>query len=165
MRLNTSNGSTTAAKDRQRLKAARLNAEVSLRSVAKRMKVPISTARAQEEGNCDLRLSDLCRWQGALQVPLAELLLEPPTAGLSEPVRQRACLVRLAKTANTLLKKCSPGANRRLASRMVDEVEELMPEAKEVGTWPEVGVRRTLDELGRAADEIPTGHWPVSPID
>jgi hypothetical protein len=127
------------------------------------MKVSITKARAQENGECDLRLSDLCRWQRALQVPLAELLSEPPAAGLSEPVRQRACLVRLAKTAKTLQKNNSLGSNHRLASRMVDELEELMPELKEIGTWPEVGTRRRLDELGRAADEIPTGHWPVSP--
>ena len=30
---------------------------------------------------------------------------------------------------------------------------------KEVGTWPDVGARRRLDELGRAADEIPTRPW------
>ena len=166
MRLNDANGPASATKCFHRLKSARLTAELSLRSVAKRMSVPIGTARAEEEGACDLRLSDLSRWQRVLQVPLSELLVEPTIAGLSEPVRQRACLIRLARTANTLLKKCSRGANRRLASRMVDEVEELMPGVKEIGTWQEVGVQRTLDELGRTADEIATGHWPLAaPID
>ncbi len=164
MRLKKANGSNAHLNNCHRLKTARLTAEMSLRSVARRMNVTMATARAEEEGNCNLCISDLYRWQRALQVPLTELL-EPPSTGLSEPVRQRACLVRLAKTAKTLLTKCSHGANHRLVSRMVDQLHELMPELREVGTWPE-GRPRPLDDLGRTADEILTSEWfSARPLD
>jgi transcriptional regulator with XRE-family HTH domain len=144
-----------------RLKAARLTAGVSLRAVARRMNVSVATARAEEEGRRELFISDLHRWQTALKVPLAELL-EPPAMSLWEPVRQRACMIRLAKTAKTLAKKSSSGPNRRLASRLVNQLEEVMPELKEIGAWPE-GSPRPPGEVGRAGDEIMTSQWLLTP--
>lgn len=153
-----------------RLQAARLTAEVSLRSVARRMKVTVARARDEEEGRRELSVADLRRWQEALQVPWHELF-EPPQSELAEPIRQRACLVRLAKTANTLQKKCENTQTHRLANRIVHLLHELMPELALVGTLPDRRPR-PRHELGRAADEVITGDlfsswdhsedWPVA---
>ena len=141
-----------------RLQAARLDAGVSLRAMALRMKVKVSQAKAEEEGDRDLCISDLHRWQEALQIPLQELL-EPPKNTLSEPVRQRACMIRVAKTAKTLARNCSRIREQRLAQRLVDQLQELMPELEDVGPWPE-GTPRSRDDLGRSAYEIMTTDWP-----
>ena len=164
MRLKSTNGSKVSLPELHRLKAARLNAGISLRAMARRMKVPVSVAKNEEEGKRDLYISDLHRWQEALQVPLHELI-EPPKTSLSEPIRQRACMIRLAKTAKTLLRTCSQQRQRRLAERLVDQLEELMPELEEVGVWPE-GTGRSRDDLGRVGFEITTSDWhfPV-PVD
>ena len=154
---NSTNGSTASAQHLHRLKSARLNAGVSLRAMARRMKVPVSVAKAEEDGKRDMYISDLHRWQEALQVPLHELI-EPPSNSLSEPIRQRACMIRLAKTAKTLLRNCSQERQRLLAERMVDQLQELMPELEEIGTWPE-GTGRSRDDLGRVGYEITTNDW------
>lgn len=134
------------------LKAIRLREEVSLRSIARRMGITQTLASDQEEGRCELSLSDLYRWQRALKVPISELIATPKEA-LTEEIRRRACLVRLAKSANSLVKKCSNPADQRLAKQFVHQLEELMPELREVGAWPEPRPR-PLTDLGRAGDEL-----------
>src|ERR1700742_364164 len=57
---------------------------VSVRSVARRMHTSIDQVRRQEEPACDLMLSELLRWQQALEVPLSDLLVESESP-LSEP--------------------------------------------------------------------------------
>lgn len=146
-----------------RLRSARLREGMSLRSVARRMNCPVSKVREQESGKSELSVSDLYRWQQALNVPLAELL-EVPDASLDEPVRQRACLVRVAKTAHFLVKKCEDGPEQRLARQLVDQLYELMPELKEINAWPERRPRPVAD-FGRAADEISTTEWMLPPAE
>ena len=55
----------------------------------------------QEQETTDLRLSDLHRWQEALEVPMSELLVEAgdPLVGW---VRDRARLVRERRTSADL---------------------------------------------------------------
>ncbi len=48
----------------------------------------VKTVRQQEEETSDLRLSDLYRWQQALDVPVNELLTEDAEP-LSRPVMER----------------------------------------------------------------------------
>ncbi len=134
------------------LKAIRLREEVSLRSIARRMGITQTLASDQEEGRCELSLSDLYRWQRALKVPISELLAVPDEK-LTEEIRRRACLVRLAKSANSLVKKCSNPSERQLAQSFVHQLEELMPELSEVGSWPEPRPR-PLADLGRAGEEL-----------
>ncbi len=91
------------------------------------------------------------RWQKELNVPLSELFVEPDGA-LSEPIRQRAALLRIAKTARSLLKIRTSTEIRRLLVSLLKDLSQLMPELKHVGPWHEVGQRRGADELGRAAE-------------
>src|SRR4051794_27324854 len=48
---------------------------VSVRSAARRMHTSIDQVRRQEEPGCDMLLSELLRWQHALEVPVGDLLV------------------------------------------------------------------------------------------
>jgi hypothetical protein len=60
-------------------------------------------------------------------------------------------MVKLMKTAATLVEKATQPNLQALAKRLVEQLLEVMPELKGVNPWPSVGVRRTKLELGRAA--------------
>ena len=68
-----------------RISTVRRQQGMSLRSVARQLGTDVRTLRSQEEESADLMLSDLYRWQQALEVPVADLL-EDPGAALSRPV-------------------------------------------------------------------------------
>ena len=150
--MRKSNNRTPSAEPLHRIKEARETAGISLRSMARRLRTTATKLREQE-GSVDLWLSDLYRWQQELNVPLAELLVEPEES-LCEPIRQRACLVRVAKTVNSLLKKADNPAAHRFASSLLDQLEQLMPELKGIGAWSECGQRRSGEEVGRAASRV-----------
>jgi transcriptional regulator with XRE-family HTH domain len=150
------NGSARAdrqqtARPLHRIREVRLEQGLTVRTVARHMGVPVRVVRAEEEGQCDLRLSDLLRWQEVLGVPLEDLLREPQDC-LSRPVMERAQLVRLMKTAAALLESAPTPATARLAQTLVEQLVEMMPELEQVNPWHAVGQRRSLDELGRAAE-------------
>lgn len=123
---------------------------MSLRTAARQLGTDIRSIRAQEQATSDLRLSDLYRWQRALDVPVAELLADCDEP-LSRPVRERAQMVKVMKTARSLLESTPEGPARRMAANLVEQLLELMPELKEVSPWHTVGQRRSLDEMGRIA--------------
>lgn len=60
----------------QRIGEVRQQQGTSLRSVARKMNLPMQEVRDQEESNSDLRISDLLKWQEILEVPLADLLID-----------------------------------------------------------------------------------------
>jgi transcriptional regulator with XRE-family HTH domain len=124
---------------------------VSLRAVSRQMGTEIRRLRKEEDETSDLRLSDLYRWQEALDVPVSELLVEPGTS-LSQPVMERARLLRLMKTAQSILENSRAPGIRRMAQVMVDQLVEMMPELEDVGGWHTVGQRRRLDEYGRVVE-------------
>jgi hypothetical protein len=107
--------------------------------------------RAQEQPNSDLTLSQLLRWQTVLEVPLADLLVDS-SGPLSAPVSQRARMLRLMKTAMALQEASHEPPVQRLASMLISQLVELMPELKEVSAWHSVGQRRTQDEMGRIVE-------------
>ena len=72
-----------------RIRTVRMQQEVSMRTAARRSGVDVRTLRRQEQETADLTLSDLHRWQEALDVPIAELV-EEPGAHLSKSVMERA---------------------------------------------------------------------------
>ena len=123
---------------------------VTLRNVARRLGMPLPVVRRQEEADCDLRLSDLLRWQQVLDVPVAELLVEADDQ-LSGPVLERSRMVKLMKTAAALRERTAGTAAGLLVGMLVEQILEIMPELSDVTPWHTVGQRRTLDELGRTA--------------
>ena len=124
-----------------RVRSVREREQIPLRRVSRWTKLKVSALKALEDESQDLRVSTLYTWARLLDVPVSELLREPEGT-LSEPIRQRACLLRIAKTAYSLLEKSQDSASRRLAQNLVDQLTELMPELANVSPWPEEGSRR-----------------------
>jgi transcriptional regulator with XRE-family HTH domain len=134
-----------------RIREVRLEQGLTLRTAARHMGASVRQLRAEEEETNDLRLSDMYRWQEVLGVPMEDLLCEPGGA-LSRPILERASLVRLMKTAAAILENAPTPRLERLAQTLVEQLVQMMPELEQVNPWHAVGQRRTLDELGRAAE-------------
>jgi transcriptional regulator with XRE-family HTH domain len=133
-----------------RIAEVRRQQGVTLRNVARRLGIPLPVVRRQEHPDCDIRLSDLLRWQQVLEVPVAELLVEGD-GQLSGPVLERSRMVKLMKTAAAIRERSREPAVTRMVQMLVDQILEIMPELADVTPWHSVGQRRTGDELGRAA--------------
>jgi transcriptional regulator with XRE-family HTH domain len=154
--------SQPAVKLRQRklhqLGAARRRQGLSVRCVAQRLGRTVGEIRAQEDERADLSISELYRWQAALDVPIDELLREPQDS-LSPRVLARARLLRIMKTAMALRRQARSEAERRLSRLLIEQLLEIMPELKEVSGWPAVGHRRTAEEFGRIAENPIPDDW------
>ena len=107
----------------------------------------------QENGQSDLTLSLLHQWQRILNVPLADLLVQPSDF-LSPPVLRRAQLVQLTKTALTIAERVTDEPIRRLACRMVSQLIEIMPELGEVRPMPAVGPSPHPEHRGHPGGQI-----------
>ncbi len=134
-----------------RLATVRRLQGISRRTLARRMNVDVAEVRRQEDETNDLPLSVLYEWQKALDVPIAELLVESAEDALSQPLLQRAQLVRLMKTALALVEQADNDATRAMAQTLVDQLVAVMPELQGISAWHAVGKRRRLSELGIAA--------------
>jgi transcriptional regulator with XRE-family HTH domain len=145
------NQETETDRPLHRISEVRAQQGVTLRAAARQMGTTVRQARLQEDGEADLHLSTLYAWQKALDVPVANLLVDLD-APLSMPVMRRAQLLRMMKTAMSLLEKAPGSEYCRMAQRMVDGLIEIMPELECVTPWHEAGQRRRLDDLGRAAE-------------
>lgn len=133
-----------------RLKAVRRQEQISQATLARRLGTTVHAIERQEEETSDMLLSTLYQWQEALDVPISELLTESDQS-LSAPVMRRAQLLRIMKTATTILERSRQSSIRRFAQMLVDQLTELMPELKEVTPWPAVGKRRSRRDVGQAA--------------
>jgi hypothetical protein len=118
----------------------------------------VSEVRAQEEESADLLVSELYRWQQALEVPLEELLNEPRDS-LSPRVQMRAQLLKVMKTAMAIRRQARSEAERRMGRLLIEQLLEIMPELKEVSGWPAVGHRRRADEMGRIGENPISDDW------
>lgn len=126
---------------------------ISVRSAARRMHTSIDQVRRQEEPEHDMLLSELVRWQKALDVPLADLLVE--TDGpLSEPIMTRARLLRIMKTVRAIKETATSSSIQRFATMLEQQLVELMPELKDVAAWHSIGQRRSPNEVGRTAERV-----------
>lgn len=134
----------------QRLAMVRRQQGLSRRTVAQRMNVEIDLVRQQERETADLPLSVLCAWQKALDVPVAELLVETGDS-LVSPVLERSRLVRLMKTVLAIRQQAKQVSIRRMSQTLCDQLVEIMPELANIGPWHVVGKRRRRSELGVAA--------------
>lgn len=148
----------SSCKGLHRVGVVRRRQGVALRTVARYLNVEIEEAARQEQAQTDLTVSMLQRWQAVLEVPIAELLEESDEM-LSGPVMERARLVKVMKTAATILEKAESPRVRRLAETMVMQLVEIMPELEGIGPWHEqTGARRGREECGRIAErQVPSG--------
>lgn len=148
-------GAARPAQTLHRIGHVRRQQGVTLRNVARRLGMAMAVVRRQEQADCDLRLSDLHRWQQVLEVPVAELLVEGD-GQLSGPVLERSRMVKLMKTAAALRERTAGTPAGRMVEMLVEQILEIMPELSDVTPWHTVGQRRTLGDLGR------TGRSPIS---
>ena len=126
---------------------------ISVRSAARRMHTSIDQVRRQEEPGNDMLLSELLRWQKALDVPLADLLVESD-GPLSEPIMTRARLLRIMKTVRAIKETATSSSIQRFATMLEQQLVELMPELKDVSAWHSIGQRRSPNEVGRTAERV-----------
>lgn len=135
-----------------RISEVRRQQGVSLRSVSRRMDVNIQEVRHQEDPGTDLRISELLKWQEVLDVPLVDLLVDSE-GPLSDPVFRRAAMLRVMKTAKAIQEAAQDRSVLRLATMLIDQLVNMMPELSDVSAWHSVGQRRTQDEVGRIAEK------------
>jgi transcriptional regulator with XRE-family HTH domain len=138
----------SAGQPLHRLGAVRRREGISRRTIARRLKTSISDVKRHENETADLLLSTLYKWQQVLEVPVTELLVES-NEPLSSPVRSRAKMLRVMKTAVTILDRARQTCIQRLAQMLVEQLVELMPELEGVGPWPAVGKSRQPSEYGQ----------------
>lgn len=158
-----SGGSKYSRQIAHRIAEVREEQGISQRSAARKLGIDLRVVREQEEGGMNLTLSDLYAWQKVLQVPLSHLLVEPDDS-LSQSVLERARLVRIMKTAHALLEKAKSPPMHRMATTLVEQLIEIMPELEEVSSWHTVGQRRSLDEYGRILERQISEEWLASGI-
>lgn len=140
-----------ASRALHRIAAVRKQQGISSRTAARQLGTDLRSVRQQEDENTDLTLSELYDWQRVLEVPIADLLVDPGTP-LSQPIQQRAKLVRIMKTALSIREKSTSPCVLRMAETLVHQLVEVMPELAEVSPWHSVGHRRSLEEYGRVVE-------------
>jgi transcriptional regulator with XRE-family HTH domain len=131
------------------LRDVRRREGISLQKVARRLGISVREVQEQERPTSDILVSELYRWQEALDVPAAELLHEPEGV-LSPPLQWRAQLVRVMKTVRSIQENARQTPIRRLAEVLVNQLVEVMPELKDTVAWPTFGRQRKRQELGQA---------------
>ena len=143
--------STTQDRPWHRIAEVRRQQNVSIRSLTRKMGLSAEEIVRQEDPTCNLTIEQLTAWQQALEVPLANLLIDLD-APLSGPVLTRARMLRLMKTVQAMRDSAKDTGMQRMTTMLVDQLTELMPELREVSGWHTVGQRRTQDEVGRIAE-------------
>lgn len=134
-----------------RLAEVRREQGVSERSMVRRLGLSTDQVRRQEAATTDLKLSELYAWQAALEVPVADLLVEQ-SAPLSRPVLDRARMLRVMKTIRAIKESGPDTSMMRMIQMLESQLLEAMPELDEVTPWHTVGQRRTHEEMGRIAE-------------
>ena len=119
----TSRGATAGL---HRVAEVRRQQGVTLRNVARRLGMSLPVVRRQERPDCDLRISELLRWQEVLEVPVAELVVEGD-GQLSGPVLERSRMVKLMKTAAAIRERSSDPGIARMVAMLVEQILEIMP--------------------------------------
>ncbi|MBL8873408.1 MAG: hypothetical protein JNK90_26745, partial [Planctomycetaceae bacterium] len=134
-----------------RIAEVRAEQGVSLRSVSRRTGIEVRILKQQEDPYTNLTIQELQVWQRALDVPLSDLLVDNNNR-LSQPVQQRAQLVKIMKTAAAIQEVATNPRVNRLVTMLKEQLEELMPELKEVSAWPNYGQRRAPNQLGKIGE-------------
>ncbi len=132
-----------------RLREIRAQQDVTLRALSRKMHVPMREVRAQEDPACDLPLTALYRWQQALRVPAAEILVEPGDK-LSSPVNVRARLLRMMTTIVTILDKPQSERTTNLLENLRNEILAVMPEIENIDRWHGSSSARGADDMAAA---------------
>jgi transcriptional regulator with XRE-family HTH domain len=139
----------TPAKPLHRLAEVRRQERITRRTLARRMGLTLREVQEQEDPFADIRLSELYRWQMAMEVPVTELLCEPQ-CDLSPPIQLRAKLLLMMKTIRTIQQRSHSASLKRLVETLIGQILEVVPDLKDTAPWPMVGRRRRQRDYGQA---------------
>ena len=134
-----------------RIAFVREQQEMTLRSVARQTGIDVRTLRKQEKPTANLTLTELAKWSKALDVPVVNLIEEPEST-LDNPVKKRAAMVRIMRSAMSIHDEAASAKMHALAETLVSQLVELMPELDGLAAWPQYGQRRGPEEVGRVAE-------------
>jgi hypothetical protein len=144
--MDTPLPAANGAQPMQRLAEVQREQSISDRTMASRLELSMEELRRQKSPEADLPLSALYRWHEALDVPIADLLVEPGPA-LAPVVERRARLVKTMKTVRSLQLAADSPEIGVLVERLAEQLIELMPELVNVDSWPIVGKRRSTGDI------------------
>ena len=133
-----------------RIAEVRRQQGISKRTAAKRMGTSISQICSREQPHVDMMLSELHRWEQALEVPVSELLVGSDDDPLQHRVVSRARLIKVMKTARALMATDDVRVER-LAMMLEEQLCELMPELAGVRAW-----KTTEEQRMDISDDMPS---------
>lgn len=136
---------------------------VSARRAAQLLGKTSEQVRIEEDPASDLTLAQVYEWQRLLEVPVADLLVEPH-APLSAPVLRRAQMLRMMKTVQAIMEKTNQGPVRRLAQTLINQLVEIMPELEGVSPWHAFDPR-TQNPNGRILEQAYLHNLTMPPSD
>jgi transcriptional regulator with XRE-family HTH domain len=137
-----------------RLAEIRRREDVSRKAVASHLGTSLADVKSQERATADIPLSVLYKWQQALGVPLGELLVERRSE-LTPPVANRAQMVRVMRTALTIVNQSRQAGVKWLARALIDQLVEIMPELSDLQPQLESKQRQDNQALSRPARHAP----------
>ena len=116
------------------------NQGISISLCAKRLGISQEEVLRQIDPKSNLSLRQLFDWSEALETPLPELL--PFDASTSDPIRNRALLLRIMKTARQIQSLSVNTPVQYAAETLVRQLLELVPDFYMIEAWPTVGQSR-----------------------
>lgn len=138
---------------------AREREGMSIQKCAKLLQISVEEAREQENPATPLTAAQLSEWKRILKVPYSELL-GTEDDDLDDPIRHRAGMLKVMKSAKSLEETVCRPEERMMVGNLIDQIVELMPELETVSAWPKVGQSHEACRFGRAATDEYT---PMSP--
>jgi hypothetical protein len=63
-------------------------------------------------------------------------------------------MVKLMKTAAAIRERTTGTPIGQVVTMLIEQILEIMPELEDVTPWHTVGQRRTLDDIGRTAQQM-----------
>jgi transcriptional regulator with XRE-family HTH domain len=115
------------SKPLHRLAAVREDKRLSVRDLACRLHMTPEDIRLLELGDVDAPLSTIYEWAVALEVPVAELLVDED-AVLPFPRLTRQQALGLMQTAQVILRAAARPSTQRLAQTLINQLVEIAPE-------------------------------------
>lgn len=123
---------------------------ITTRVLSTRLDKTEATVIEESNPSSDMSLSDLYKWQAALRVPIADLLVEPGT-NFSSTILLRTRLLKLMRSVRSIQEHSTEDAIQTFARHLSDQLTKMMPELEEVSAWPSTGQLRKPHELGAIA--------------
>ena len=126
-------------------------------TIAKRLGLSETQVRQRLDPGSDLTLSELYRWQEAMNVPIGELLADS-SGPLENPVQNRGGMLKAMRTARSILEHSYGERVQILAIQLVQQLQRLMPESGEASDMPSEEQGETPSRLGAVVDHpLPFG--------